>query len=51
MFFSVYKKRGKRMSNLEKVQKYIEEHCKSCDKKIDCKIIEKINGQLQCIED
>lgn len=39
------------MSNLEKVQKYIEEHCKNCDKKIDCKIIEKINGQLQCFED
>ena len=47
---SVYKKRGNNMT-LEQIKQFKEENCSKCNKDIDCKITQDINGKLKCTED
>ena len=50
IFRSVYKKRGNNMT-LEQIKQFKEENCSKCNKDIDCKITQDINGKLKCTED
>lgn len=36
---------------LEQIKQFKEENCSKCNKDIDCKIIQDINGKLKCTED
>ena len=35
----------------EKIEQYKKEHCSTCNKDIDCKITQNINGELKCTEE
>ena len=35
----------------EKIEQFKEENCSKCNKDIDCKITQDINGKLKCTED
>ena len=50
IFRSVYKKRGNNMT-LEQIKQFKEENCSKCNKDIDCKITQDINGKLKCTEE
>lgn len=36
---------------LEQIKQFKEEKCSKCNKDIDCKIIQDINGKLKCTEE
>ena len=43
-------KRGKDMSK-EEIEQFKKENCSKCNKDIDCKITQDINGKLKCTGD
>lgn len=47
---NVYKKKGNNMT-LEQIKQFKEENCSKCNKDIDCKITQDINGKLKCTEE
>ena len=36
---------------LEQIKQFKEKNCSKCNKNIDCKIIQKTNGELKCTEE
>ena len=36
---------------LEQIKQFKKENCSKCNKDIDCKIIQDINGKLKCTEE
>lgn len=52
IFRSVYKQKGDvHMTNQERIEQFKKENCSKCNKDIDCKITQDINGKLKCTED